>query len=146
METTLNIRHDILMKINQASASYGVSRMKIIIALIKMTMDDSKRPFMLGSMVRYQERAGADEWHRFHLILRVDDYEYFLDLRKFLKMSVSKILAYSVEKYLGTIIKIFRTDNYRINNYILSRQVVDNIICWKIIWGYPSQLEAVGIQ
>ena len=141
METTLNVHIDILTKITRAAQIKGISRSDLIILLIKKTMDAISDPVRIGTMVRYQKRMKADDWHTFHIRLRMDDYEYLLDLRKLLKMSVSLILAYAVEKYLGKLIKGNITDNYQYKNYIVIRELIGNIISWRFIWGLPPNLE-----
>jgi hypothetical protein len=133
METTLNIRTDIIDKVNMAALSRGISRSEMIVILIKKVMNDISDPVRMGRLVRYQERGRPDEWHTFHLYVREDDYEYFLDLRKLLKMSVSLILAYAVEKFLDKLMKSSVTDNNRYRNYIIIKEVIDDIICWKFI-------------
>ncbi len=139
METTLNIHVDILNKISRAAQSYGTSRSELITTLIKKLMDDIIDPGCLGTMVRYQKRSDPDNWHAFHLQIRADDYEYFLDLRKLLKMSVSLILAYAVNKYLGKQ-KTYNTDNYLYKHYAISKEIINNVICWKFIWGFPPDI------
>ena len=104
-------------------------------------MDDISDPGRMGKMVQYQNRRNPDAWHTFHLQVREDDYEYFLDLRKLLKMSVSLILAYAVEKFLDKLLKNNNTDNNRYCNYVIVKDVIDDIICWKFIWGFPPNLE-----
>jgi hypothetical protein len=141
METTLNIRSDISKKITIGAQARGISRSEMIIILIKKVMDDISNPGRMGKMIQYQDRRSQDEWHTFHLKMREDDYEYFLDLRKLLKMSVSLILAYAVEKFLDKLLKRNSTDNNRYRNYIIARDVIDNIICWKFIWGFPPNIE-----
>lgn len=139
METTLNIDSDIYDKITMAAASYGISRSELIILLIKKTMDDIPDPGCMGTMVRYQKRRNHRQWHVFHLQVRMDDYEYFLDLRKLLKMSVSLILAYAVNKFLNKL-KISKTDNYPYKNYLIIKEVINNLISWRFIWGYPLNI------
>ncbi len=141
METTLNIDHDILKQITRAALSKKISRSKMIILLLNKVMDETHEPFFLGKMVKYQKQKRPDNWHRFHLQVRPDEYEFFLDLRKLLKMSVSLILAYAVEKYLKQLIKRKTTDNYLHNNYLMIREIIDNIKCWKLYWGYPLNIE-----
>lgn len=141
METTLNIHSDILEKINRAADKSGIARSEMILFLIKKAMDDIVNPENIGKMVKYQKRSKPVEWHTFHLQVRWDDYEYLLDLRKLLKMSVSLILAYVVSKYLCAEKKVCITDNYRYKNYIIAKEVIDDIICWKFIWGYPHRLD-----
>lgn len=141
MKTTLNIRNDILLKITRAARSKGVSRSDMIVLLIKKAMDDISDPVRIGTMVQYQQRSRPDDWHTFHVRLRMDEYEYLLDLRKLLKMSVSLILAYVVKKFLGEIMKSNLSDNYQYKNYIVIKELIENIPCWKFIWGYPPNIE-----
>jgi hypothetical protein len=71
----------------------------------------------------------------------VEGCEYFLDLRKLMKMSVSLILAYAVEKFLDTIMSRNNTDNNRYRNYLIIREIIDNITRWTFIWGFPPNIE-----
>ena len=141
METTINIRTDILEKIILAAHSKGISRSELIVVLIKNVMDTISDPERMGRLIQYQERRSQDEWHTFHWCVREDEYEYFLDLKKLLKMSLSLIVAYAVEKFLDKIMKGNITDNNRYRNYVIIREFIDNIICWRFIWGFPPNLE-----
>lgn len=141
METTVNIHIDILNKIAGASRERGISRSELIVQLIKKAMDDIYDPVRIGQMVQYQERKSPGEWHTFHVQLRMDEYEYLLDLRKLLKMSVSLILAYAVHKFLEKIMKGHLTDNYQYKNYVVIKEMIDDIISWRFIWGYPPGIK-----
>ncbi len=56
-------------------------------------------------------------------------------------MSVSSILAYALQKYGNKLMNIKITDNYLYKNYMIIRELIDNIICWRLIWGYPPHVE-----
>ncbi|HNW30185.1 MAG TPA: hypothetical protein PKN50_17030, partial [Spirochaetota bacterium] len=127
METTLYVHIDVLGQINKAALALGMSRSKIITLLLKKAMKNIPDPGRMGRLVQYQPRSNRENWHRFHIQLRIDDYEYLLDLRKLLKMSVSSILAYAFHKYGDNIMKAKKTDNYRYINYIIMREVIDDI-------------------
>ncbi|MBN1496075.1 MAG: hypothetical protein JXA07_04860 [Spirochaetes bacterium] len=137
IETTINIHSIFLEQINRAALKTGKSRNQIIIMLIKKQMDDMQGHIQNGKRIQYQEKASREYWHTIHLQLRPDDYEYFLDLRKLLKMSISRILALAVLRYLKNIIKSKITDNYHYKNYIIQLEIIDGIICWKLLWGFP---------
>jgi hypothetical protein len=137
METTLNMRLDISNMITSAALAKGISRSGIILILLKKVMDDISDPGRMGRMVQYQERRNKNEWVTFHLVLRVDEYEYLLDLKKLMKMSASLIVAYAVEKFLKKLMKKNNTDNNRYRNYLIVKEIIDNLICWKFIWGFP---------
>lgn len=140
METTLNVHVDILSKISRAAQLKSLSRSAMIILLIKKIMDDAPDTIHIGKMVRYQDKSKPGEWHIFHVRLRMDDYEYFLDLRRLFKMSVSLILAYAVERYLAEILKTNISDNYQFRNYTVIREDIDNIISWRLIWGFSVNI------
>jgi len=109
----------------------------MIIMLLKRVMDDIAGPARYGSLIIYQSRSAKECWHTFHITLREDDYEYLLDLRKLLKMSVSHILAYAVKKFLKKNI----TDNNRYKNYVAIKSIRDGLVFWTLIWGYPPDIE-----
>jgi len=137
IETTINIHSRILEQINCAALKTGKSRNQIIIMLIKKQMDHMQGHIQNGKRIQYQEKADRECWHTIHLQVRPDDYEYFLDLRKLLKMSVSRILAFAVLRYLKKLIQSKITDNYHYKNYTIHLEIIDGIICWKFLWGFP---------
>jgi hypothetical protein len=140
METTLNIRADILIKIMQAAKINGLTRSEMIAMLLKQVMGDAENPKTIGCLVRYQQQRRPEEWRTVHITWRADVYEYTQDLRRFLKSSVSLILANAVQKYLGKLIKQKNTDNYHFMNYVIIKETIDHIICWRLIWGFPPNL------
>jgi hypothetical protein len=141
MKTTLNMHIDILDKITFAAQLKGISRSEMIAMFIKKAMEKMGNPDNLGKLVQYQEKNSPDEWHTFHVRWKPDEYEYFIDMRKLWKMSVSLILAYAVKKFLKKLLKNNSGDNNRYNHYILAKNVMDGIVIWKLIWGFPPHLD-----
>ncbi|MBN2077548.1 MAG: hypothetical protein JW838_01190 [Spirochaetes bacterium] len=140
METTLNIHTSTLEKITTAARVKGIPRSVLILILIKKTMNEISEPGKLGTVVRYQSRQRPEEWRIFHLQVKPDEYEYFLDLRKLLKMSVSLILAMAVKKYINEM-EIISTDNYQYKDYTLVKKAIGSTFSWHIIWGCPPIVE-----
>ena len=138
--TTLNIHLDVLSNISRAAGRLGKSRKDIIVLLLRRIMRDHHL-FKHGfSTVKYQLDDDSGNWHCFHIRFREDENEFFVDLRKLCKFSVSCLLAKAVERYLGELQKNTekKVDNYRnFNNYVLHREVVEGIISWRIYWGFP---------
>jgi hypothetical protein len=148
METTLNIHIDVLRQIADAARIRGVSRSEMIVYLLKKAMDYISNPGRFGTLVRYQERGRPEDWHAFHIKMRPDDYEYMLDLRKLLKMSVSLILARSVRRYIrkkekAEFMPLYKNkaDKNRYKNYVLIQETVSGVVCWKLLWGFPPNIE-----
>jgi hypothetical protein len=143
MITTLNVHHNILKKIDRAARKKGKSRSGMIVILLKKAMEDIKNPGRFGSLVRYQERDRPEVWSSIHVRLRVDDYEYLLDLRRLLKMSVSLLLKCAVLKYMKKLMKFNNSDNNRFFNYVLIKEIFNNVISWRLLWGYPPDIEKI---
>ncbi len=138
METTLNMYCTIQKRIIRYACAQGVSPSAVVMRLMKRVMAEIQDPDGIGTMVKYQKRRPREDWHNFHLQLNPDEYECMLDLRKILKMSVSLIVAYAVEKYLDDNFKFNFSDNYFVINYVIIKEIINNIICWKLFWGNPS--------
>ena len=141
IQTTMNIHKNNLSLLTTASYTLEKSRSEIIIMLLKKMMNDNNLQKQNNRSVKYQASEKKVLWHKFHISLKSNDYEFFLDLRKIFKMSVSKILAYAVNKYLDSIINTTDSDNYTPINYIISKNMVDGVIFWQLFWGIPKNLE-----
>jgi hypothetical protein len=147
IETTLHVHKCIFEKLDNAALRNMRSRTSIIKLLIQRTMRDHRRMIKTYSRIKYQKRDIKENWNIIHIVLNEYEYEYFLDIRKFFKMSVSFILAYAVMRYLDELLKMGKsTDNYCYNSYILIKETVDGIVCWKTYWGIPSKGGVFSLQ
>ncbi len=145
IETTLHVHKNVMNKLDEGSIKTGMSRSSIIKFLIQRIMDNGQRMIKAYSRIKYQERDQKENWNQLHIVLNEYEYEYYLDMRNFYKMSVSLILAYAVMKYLNELVNELlnenkSTDNYFYRNYIFMLETVDGILCWKKFWGIPPQL------
>ncbi|HNW29650.1 MAG TPA: hypothetical protein PKN50_14325 [Spirochaetota bacterium] len=104
IKTTVNIDIFVMNKIARASAVTGISKRDSISSLLKRFSGDHAKMVRSWKRVRCQGRAGNVPWKCLHLALWPDKYEFFLDLRKVCKMSVSFLIAYAVSKYLQEVI------------------------------------------
>ncbi|MDM8001735.1 MAG: hypothetical protein QUS66_02330, partial [Bacteroidota bacterium] len=89
----------------------------------------------------YRERS-ANRGRGLHITLKPDEYEFLLDMRKFFKQSISRLVAYAIDTYLDDVIAEINkgTDNYWYSNYALSRIIIDGVVCWILYWGIPEKL------
>ena len=140
MKSTLNIGIDIMNQISKAAGAKGMYCSTLIVILLKKAMKDIGNPDCLGRLVQYQKRRRKQEWHTFHINWKEYEYEYFQDMKKLCKNSVSLLLAKAVKKYLGKKNRIKKSDNYLFINYTIVKELIDNIICWRYIWGYSPAL------
>ena len=141
-ETTMCVRGETREKLEAASLAAGVSRSRLVSSLLnyaskRMHVDRSSR-----GGIRYQERLEGIERGRMHLRLRNDEYEFFIDMRKVWKMSVSFLVAYAVELFLDELLQkmTMNPDNYRYRNYAMTKVYAGDVICWIFYWGIPRKL------
>lgn len=144
IETTINLNSNIISLISRAALLTGFSRRDIISSVMRRLGDDHKEMTITWTRVRYQKRDVNPNWHLLHITLKPDEYEYFLDLRKVFKFSISCLISIAIEKYLHEILKILRDniDNFRYCNYLFTRKIVDGVVCWTLSWGIPRRLIA----
>lgn len=145
IESTLHVHHSILKKLERGAEVSGISRAFIIQKLMQRLMKDNRNMIKSNSRIQYQERDVKANWRILHIVVNEYEYEYYLDMRKFYKMSVSLLLAYAVRQYLNEIInelfdKNINSDNYFYRNYIITNKTVYGIVCWQIYWGIPLKL------
>jgi hypothetical protein len=141
IETTINIRISVKQCIILAALRSGISCSDVIISAMKCMIDNIGHTARTGFRVKYQERRDESEWDSLHLVLKPEDYEYFLDMKKFMKMSVSFLITRAIKKHMKEVIYNKTTDNYRLTNYIVIYEKVDQIPCWRIYWGMPAHLK-----
>jgi len=134
VETTICIRDDILSRLDDLSGMTGKTRTEIIQSLFLKIMKDMG-PWGVQGTVKYQHRRKDTAWKRVHVRIEDDIYEYMLDLRKFMKMSVSFILAFAVRKYHDELVLKEYTDNNLISGYTLRHEMINGIKTFRIYWG-----------
>jgi len=140
-KTTFNIEKDIYNTISDYAKKHGKTRSDVIIVLLYRIMNDKKTRTRIDRCVLYQKHQRCNIWHKFYIRLDINDYEYFVDMRKFFKMSVSHLLACAFHEYQ---LEFKNNDGYMYKytqkNYILIKDEIDGIIFWKIFWGYPLNI------
>ncbi len=145
IESTMHIHKSILEMLNRGAEITGKTRTSIIKLLMQRVMSENKKMLISHSRIKYQARDKKENWHQFHVAMNEYEYEYYLDMRKFYKMSVSFILAYAAMRYLDEILNDLlngdkNTDNYFYKNYIFVKRTIDGITCWQIYCGIPQRL------
>jgi hypothetical protein len=140
LRTTINMRFDIFHKISLAASMLGKSRRQVVIKLLIRLMSDMERLQGGFMLVRYQERDPIKHWHCFSISFRRDENEFFTDLRKLGKFSVSRLVAIATELYLDELLREGGSmHNYaRFEHYSIGRRTEGGIICWEMYWGDPT--------
>ena len=142
LSTTINIKKEIFIKITKTAIFLKKSRCEIITLLLMRVMRDHQKIMNEFVTVKYQPDADKKKWHCFHIRFKHDEYEFFIDLRKVCKCSVSLLVAIAVDRYIDELIKNFQKgvdNNTLFSNYIFRRIIVEGIYCWHFYWGYPTE-------
>ncbi len=141
IKTTLYMRRDILEKLTDASYALGMSRTRIVSMLLARFSDTHRQMITAWRQVRYQERRGDVKWHRLHVSYSSNQYEFVIDLRKVCKLSVSRIVAYAIEKLLDSLLCSLQGTGHHntTSSYVFSSIQVGGVVCWLFCWGIPPE-------
>jgi hypothetical protein len=145
IESTIYVHKNTLEMLDRGAETTGRTRTLIIRVLMQRIMSNNRHMIRSNARIKYQSRDNKENWHLLHVVLNEYEYEYYLDMRKFYKMSVSFILAYAARRYLNEIINELlngskNTDNYLYKNYIFITKTINKVIYWQIYWGIPQKL------
>lgn len=137
IDTTINISNDLLEVLERAVLLTGKSKSLIISLLMVRLAQRHDRYINTWKQVRYQARCKRGNYRRMHLYLKDEEYELFIDLRKFCKQSVSSLVSHVIKSYLHEITS--NTDkessNYPRINYAMEKVAKDEFVCWILKWG-----------
>lgn len=140
IETSVSLKPDHVLRLNQAAELTLLSRSKVVTLLWKSMMRLNEKRIGLKGAVSYQE---SGSYETVHVSLDEIAYEQKLDLRRFYKMSASKVLAWAIELFLDDLVfKILHKSHQRpfvsghfYQEYHLSVQFNQDSTEYTIRWG-----------
>ncbi len=145
IETTTYLDMECIGLLAGMADEAGVSRSKLVILLLKRVMKDHTALVCYDRAVRYQARKPVGARKRFHITVDLREYEFFIDMRKLFKLSVSFLITFAVRAHLDELVTKMAddkydeySDNYPYHHYLIIPEKVDSAICWKIYWGIPE--------
>ena len=136
VKTTLNLHVEVLNRIGECADRLNRSRKEIIVMLLKRIMRDMDRYARSFRTVEYQEDAPKDMWRCYHVRFREDENEFFVDLRKFCKRSVSLLVAIALRDYCDELLGNAVT-SCNFCHYVFFHEKVEGIYSWRLYWGFP---------
>lgn len=148
VETTVNLDAGSREALERASGLTGCAKSRLVADAMKRLMKGYGGLVRDGRSVKYQVRRGGREWRRLHVALEYRDYEFFIDMRKLCRRSVSFLVVCALNKHLDEIVELHirnkyfeEADNYPFLHYIITHYVVPGAVCWTIYWGMPENPE-----
>ena len=141
MRTTVNLNLNISNLITNAALLRNLSDSEMIVILLKKVLADLQQPIRMWRLIEYQKRRPHKDWKPVHVNYNENEYEYFMDLKKISKKSLSLIITQAAEKYLQGINDEKKNYNNLCDVYTVTQEYIYSTRCLKIIWGFPPQLE-----
>jgi hypothetical protein len=148
IDTTINCDMDVVRMLEAAAEESGRSRSEIIALILRRVMMEFSVLARDNRRVQYQERSTARTRKKVHVAVCNRDYEFFIDMRKLFKWSVSALVAYGARKHMDTLLKKLAeglydeyADNYPFNSYFIFNETIQGAVCWRIYWGKPQKTD-----
>ncbi len=142
IETTINSKKWILERIDDAATAHGVSRSRIVSLLLRKMFNETITDKNRFSRVQYQKRDKLAVWKRPHIMLDYDLYEKCIDMRKLLKMSVSKIVFAAFTVYFDSVINELlhgEDDDMCLRQYICIGKRFGDVFSYTVFWDFPPE-------
>jgi hypothetical protein len=140
--SSINMHQDTLARLSYAAVKLNTSRREVIVRLLMRVMRDIDAFRRGPGTVCYQPDDREGRWHCFAVKFKTDENEFFADLRKLCKCSVSFLVAIAVEKYLDDMLEENRKGIYDytgFSGYQILKELSCGILCWRHYWGNPGK-------
>lgn len=144
--TTYVMKRDVCQLLDSAVTRTGLGRDELVVLVMKMALYDHAAHIKGEGRIVYQDRSEKGTKSRVHVKLDKLEYEFFQDMRKFFKKSISFMIAISVVKYLDIVVqniingnKIVHKNNYPEYKYKIFKKCIENDVFWLIYWGLPPE-------
>lgn len=141
-ETTVNIDIEVYQKLTEAAKRYGVSRSRLIAMLLEHLVWKDEIPRSARGTVQHQDSRPKENWKKLHVVLPNHVHDFFDDVRKLWKLSVSYLVALVVEKFLAqldeNIVKLF-ADKYWHGGHTIVHFIQNGLQYMLCCWGVPHQ-------
>jgi len=140
IETTVYLDEETMDGIKRLAEREGASFSCMVSVLLNDFPCKGGQKPRAWSRVRYRDRDEEESRKRKHLYLKQDEYEFFIDLRKVYKLSVSYIITIALNAYLYGGKMQGCADNYRYRNYAIVHFMAETVHCWLMCWGVPPYI------
>ena len=153
--TTMNLEKSVFESLVFLAQNKNISVTTAIRMLMKLVSEEMEHQKMPKRLIQYQRLPEDSQWHIFHIRLTIEEYEHYVDMRKFFKKSVSYLVAYAVETYGSLLFNTLsprsqtgeKRDKDIFSHYSFSRELRFGVEVFVISWGPKTRyLENSGFQ
>ena len=133
LHTSINIQVSLLAKLDNEAEKRGLSNQDLAVLILHSYAKKALKNLKIGETVKYQEKG--EKYKRIYLRLALNEYEFFLDIRKLAKCSVSKLLAIALDDFfLENVARKLIPDKVELYGVQLLEDG-SGIYEWHLIWG-----------
>ncbi len=154
INTTYVMCDEVIALLTEAEEKTKWPREKLLLLAMRKMMKDYEVYERADGRIEYQKRFDEKSGHRINkqrVKMRVHsfDYNYYQDMRRIFRRSISLVMAIAVRTYLETIVEAILSktndtvlaDTYPFQNYAIMGKCIENIPTWRIWWGVPEKLK-----
>jgi len=143
IKSSVNINIGKLSLLENFSKANKLSVNEVVSLLLRKILEDGKYSAKKFRAVKYQEIDPDKNWDTLTVYFEDVDYEFFTDLRKFFKESVSLLLSKAIDLFLDTILSEVKESllNYANSDWDIRRDDIEMGSIWTILWIKPGKQE-----
>ncbi len=130
-----------LQKLEEFSADNGLDFDDVVALLLRKILSAGNLYAKKFVAVKYQAADPDKNWKTATVYYSGVDYEFFTDMRKFFKESVSLLLSKAIDLFLDTILSEVKEIllNYANSDWDIRRDDVETGAIWTIFWKNPGK-------
>ena len=143
IKSSVNINIGKLSLLEKFSEVNELSINEVVALLLRKILEDGKYSARKFRAVKYQEVDPDKNWDTLTVYFEDVDYEFFTDMRKFFKESVSLLLSKAIDLFLDTILSEVKDIllNYADSDWDIRSDDVERGVIWSVYWIKPGQTQ-----
>jgi len=141
IKSSVNINIDKLSLLENFSEVNELTVSEVVALLLRKILEDGKYSAKKFRAVKYQEIDPDKNWNTLTVYFEDVDYEFFTDMRKFFKESVSLLLSKAIDLFLDMILTEVKGIllNYVNSDWDIRRDDVETGAIWSVYWIKPER-------
>ncbi len=159
IDTTYVMCEDVIALLAEAEEKTKRPKEELLVLAMRMMLKDCELYHREDGRIEYQKRVDKEtgekiKKHRVKMKVNVREYDYYQDMRKIFRRSISHAMAIAVRTYLATIVEaivnktadVVFADTYPFENYAISINRICYAPSFRIWWGLPKNLDLLFIK
>ncbi len=149
IKTTYVMRREVLLMLKDAEKRTGWTMIDLIIAVMRYAMRFYAKYEREHGRIEYQKRFDEEGMPIAKIRMKVKmlerEYDYFNDMRRFFRRSISHVIAIAVLAYLPELVERIESgeydeevDSYPYKSCAIYDKCIEEATVFHIWWGLPS--------